>query len=123
MKKYILLTITLISFLAEARKVQPETNSKDLDVQKKAEKSENLETVKRVIVNGMVCSFCSTSLERKFKKQKEISKIKVDLENKDVTLFFKPGKTMADEKIKKMIKAAGYDVVSVSEEKPSKAAL
>lgn len=101
MKKYLILLVVLfISFSAYARKVEPKENTK--------------ETVKNVKVNGMVCSFCSTSLERKFSKQKEVSSINVDLEKKNVAVFFKPGETLPDEKIKKMIKGAGYDVVSIA---------
>ena len=116
MKKYVfLLTVLSVAVSAHARKLEPKANAnQNLSTERTLKNTKESKTVKTVVVNGMVCSFCSTSLEKKFKKQKEISNIKVDLEKKKVTLVFMPGETIEDSKIKKMVKSAGYDVVSVS---------
>lgn len=66
-----------------------------------------------VKVNGMVCSFCSTSIEKKFKEHAEVSEVTVDLENKKVVLVYAPSKTLKDEQIKDIITKAGYTVVSI----------
>ncbi len=63
----------------------------------------------KVGVKGMVCAFCAQGIEKSFKKQPEIEKIKVSLENKYVLLTFKDGKSMPNEKIAAMLKDAGYD--------------
>ena len=37
-------------------------------------------------VNGMVCAFCATGIEKTFRKQPEVATVKVDLEKKLVTI-------------------------------------
>lgn len=67
-----------------------------------------------VKVNGMVCSFCSTSIEKKFKEKSEVGEVKVDLETKMVTLKFASDKSLTDEQITEVIKKSGYAVVSIT---------
>ena len=64
-------------------------------------------------VNGMVCAFCATGIEKSFQKQAAVDTVKVDLEKKLVTLNTKPDKTMDDAVIKKVIADAGYAVVKI----------
>lgn len=64
-------------------------------------------------VNGMVCAFCATGIEKSFQKQAAVDTVKVDLEKKLVTLNTKPDKTMDDAVIKKVIADAGYSVVKI----------
>ena len=71
----------------------------------------------RATVNGMVCGFCATGIEKTFKAQPEVKAVDVDLENKLVTIQTKQGRTLDDAKIKKLLGNAGYSVVSVSREK------
>jgi copper chaperone CopZ len=66
-----------------------------------------------VKVNGMVCSFCSTSIEKKFKEKSEVGEVKVDLETKKVTLMFAADKSLTDDQIKDVIKKSGYAVESI----------
>lgn len=63
----------------------------------------------KVGVKGMVCAFCAQGIEKSFKKQPEVEKIKVSLENKYVLITFKDGQSMPHEKIATMLKDAGYD--------------
>ncbi len=72
---------------------------------------------KIIKVHGMVCAFCSNSIEKKFKKQKAVKSIKVDLESKKVTLVLKSGESFPDEKIKELIKASGFHPVSIEDKK------
>ena len=67
----------------------------------------------RATVNGMVCAFCATGIEKTFKKQAAVADVKVDLESKLVTLTTKPDKTLDDATIKKLIAAAGYAVTDI----------
>lgn len=67
-----------------------------------------------VKVNGMVCSFCSTSIEKKFQEKSEVGDVKVDLDTKIVTLKFKDEKALTDEQITDVIKKSGYTVVSIA---------
>ena len=65
------------------------------------------ETIKTT-VNGMVCTFGATGIEKTFRKQPEVSTVKVDLPKKLVTITTKPGKTLSDAKIKEVITYSGY---------------
>lgn len=105
MKKYL---ITLV--LAFSVPVLAKTDSSTIE---NAEVSYS----KVATVHGMVCAFCSNSLEKKFKKEKEVESISVDLKNQKVSIKFKKGKSIKDSKLKKMITASGFKVVSIDDVK------
>jgi copper chaperone CopZ len=64
-------------------------------------------------VNGMVCGFCATGIEKTFRAQPEVKAVDVDLENNLVTIQTKQGRTIDDSKIKKLLGDAGYSVVRI----------
>jgi mercuric ion binding protein len=72
----------------------------------------------KATVNGMVCAFCATGIEKTFKTRPEVNTVKVDLEKKLVTIDTKPGQTMNDAEITKVINSAGYSVTRIIREKP-----
>jgi len=74
------------------------------------------ETVKAT-VNGMVCGFCATGIEKKFKTNPEVDTVKIDLAKKLVTVKTKPGQTISDAKITEVVKYAGYSVDKIVREK------
>jgi copper chaperone CopZ len=71
----------------------------------------------KATVNGMVCGFCATGIEKTLRAQPEVKTVDVDLENKLVTIQTKAGQTMDDAKIKKLLGNAGYSVVAVARQK------
>ena len=71
----------------------------------------------KATVNGMVCGFCATGIEKTFRAQPEVKTVDVDLENKLVTIQTKQGQTLDDSKIKKLLGNAGYSVVAVARQK------
>jgi mercuric ion binding protein len=71
----------------------------------------------KATVNGMVCGFCATGIEKTFRAQPEVKTVDVDLENKLVTIQTKQGRTLDDSKIKKLLGNAGYSVVAVARQK------
>jgi copper chaperone CopZ len=71
----------------------------------------------KATVNGMVCGFCATGIEKIFKAQPEVKTVDVDLENKLVTIQTKQGRTLEDSKIKKLLGNAGYSVAAVARQK------
>jgi copper chaperone CopZ len=77
--------------------------------------SATAETLK-VIVNGMVCAFCATSIEKTFKKERQVDSVKIDLSKKLVTIKTKPGTTITDAKIHEVINYAGYSHTSIVRE-------
>jgi copper chaperone CopZ len=74
------------------------------------------ETIKTT-VNGMVCAFCATGIEKTFRKQPEVDSVKVDLAKKLVTITTKPGKTLSDAKVKEVVTYSGYSMGKIVREK------
>jgi copper chaperone CopZ len=68
-------------------------------------------------VNGMVCAFCATGIEKTFRKQPEVATVRVDLPKKVVTITTKPGKTLSDAKIKEVVTYSGYTMGRIVREK------
>lgn len=67
-----------------------------------------------VHVNGMVCSFCSQGLTKKFKGEPTVSQVNVDLDKKIVTVALKhDAGELSDGKIKDLISSAGYNVEKI----------
>jgi len=71
----------------------------------------------KATVNGMVCGFCATSIEKTFKKQPEVSTVNVDLKDRLVTVTTKRGQTLDDSKVKKLLTNSGYSVASINRAK------
>jgi copper chaperone CopZ len=68
-------------------------------------------------VNGMVCAFCATGIEKTFRKQPEVATVKVDLPKKLVTITTKQGKTLSDAKIKEVVTYSGYTMGKIVRKK------
>jgi copper chaperone CopZ len=73
------------------------------------------ETV-RATVNGMVCAFCATAIEKTFRKQPEVDTVKIDLSKKLVTIKTKRGKTISDAQVFEVINYSGYTLKSIARE-------
>lgn len=71
----------------------------------------------RTTVNGMVCAFCATGIEKTFKAQREVKSVDVDLKNKLVTIDTKEGQNLDDAKITQLLKNSGYSVVKINRAK------
>jgi len=71
----------------------------------------------RTTVNGMVCAFCATGIEKTFRKQPEVATVHVDLPRKTVTITTKPGKTLSDAKVKEVVTYSGYTMGKIIREK------
>ena len=68
-------------------------------------------------VNGMVCAFCATGIEKTFRKQPEVATVHVDLAKKLVTVTTKPGKTLSDAKVKEIVTYSGYTMGKIVRQK------
>ena len=71
----------------------------------------------RATVNGMVCGFCATSIEKTFKKQSGVSAVNVDLKDRLVTVTTKRGQTLDDARVKKLLTNSGYSVANINRAK------
>ena len=67
----------------------------------------------RATVNGMVCGFCATAIEKTFRKEPEVKTVNVDLNNRLVTVTTKEGQALDDGKITHLLKNSGYSVVKI----------
>ena len=68
-------------------------------------------------VNGMVCAFCATGIEKTFRKQPEVATVKVDLHKKLITITTRPGKTLSDAKVKEVVTYSGYTMAKIVRQK------
>lgn len=64
-------------------------------------------------VNGLVCDFCAQSIRKIVGKDDAVQKVHVDLSNGQVRVDLKPGKSLDDAALEKLIRKAGYSLVSV----------
>jgi copper chaperone CopZ len=64
-------------------------------------------------VNGLVCDFCAQSIRKIVGKDDAVQKVYVNLDDGQVRIDLKPGKSLDDATIEKMIRKAGYSLVSV----------
>jgi cation transport ATPase len=71
----------------------------------------------KATVNGMVCAFCATGIEKTFKAQPEVKSVTVDLQKRVVTVATKEGQAIDDARLRKLIGNAGYSVVSIDRSK------
>lgn len=64
-------------------------------------------------VNGMVCAFCAQGIEKKMRSLAETKDVYVNLKQRVVAVELKDGQTLSNDKVKAIIKDAGYDVTSI----------
>lgn len=67
-----------------------------------------------VTVKGMVCSFCSQGITKKFKAEPAVKTISVSLENHLVSLELVDDQKIDDAKIESVLKEAGYGVEKIT---------
>jgi mercuric ion binding protein len=72
--------------------------------------SGNSATRIEIAINGMVCSFCVRGIESRLKTLPGAAAIHVDLQKRLVTLQVKSGDVVSDERLRTLIRDAGYDV-------------
>lgn len=68
-------------------------------------------------VNGLVCDFCARATEKVFMKRDEVADIDVNLDTGIVTIALKPGASLDDATVKKLIADSGYALVSLERTK------
>jgi copper chaperone CopZ len=66
-----------------------------------------------VKVSGMVCSMCAQGIEKKFNSHPAVKSIKVDMDEKLVTLHLHPEAKLEDKELTTLIQEAGYHVASI----------
>ena len=64
-------------------------------------------------VNGMVCAFCAQGIEKKMRALTQTQDVYVNLKQRIVAVELKEGQTLSNDKVKDIIKDAGYDVTAI----------
>jgi copper chaperone CopZ len=67
----------------------------------------------KIKVDGMVCGFCASSIEKKMRANKAAADVFVSLENKIVAVSEKAGQKLDDAALKAQIADAGYEVKTI----------
>lgn len=68
-------------------------------------------------VNGLICAFCAAGIENNFKNEKAVQSVKVDLDNKLVTLETGKPDEVSDATIRQVITDSGFTVTSIHRQK------
>jgi copper chaperone CopZ len=68
-------------------------------------------------VNGLVCSFCATGIEKTFKAQAAVESVKVDLDHQLVSVKTKPDQNLDDATVTKLLTDSGYTVTDIKRQK------
>jgi copper chaperone CopZ len=67
-----------------------------------------------IIVKGMVCSFCSQGISKKFNEQATVKSVSVNLDEHLVSLELKDDQKITDEAITKILTDSGYAVEKIT---------
>jgi copper chaperone CopZ len=70
-------------------------------------------TTATIQVNGLVCDFCARSLEKVLGRKREVAAVAVDMDAQEVRLTFRPGRTLADEDLRRLVTDAGFATVAI----------
>lgn len=78
-----------------------------------AEATTNNTTMLTVNVKGMVCDFCARAVTKVFGQNEAVDGVHVDLDNGEIHVGLKPGMSLSDDEVEKLVKKSGYAMVSV----------
>ncbi len=67
----------------------------------------------KIKVDGMVCGFCASSIEKKMRAEKATAEVFVSLANKIVAVSEKPGQKLDEAKLRAGIADSGYEVKAI----------
>ena len=67
----------------------------------------------KIKVDGMVCGFCASSIEKKMRAENATADVFVSLANKIVAVSEKPGQKLDEAKLKAGIADSGYEVKAI----------
>ncbi|WP_374337839.1 heavy-metal-associated domain-containing protein [Methyloversatilis sp.] len=70
-------------------------------------------TTIRMQVEGLVCAFCGSAIEKKLRSHAATTDVLVSLEHKVVALSLKDGQDISDDTLRTQITDAGYQVKKI----------
>ena len=69
--------------------------------------------IKKIKVYGMACPLCQSKAETKFKENKDVKSVNVDMEKMLITLNLKDGKDISEKTIKPIVESLGLTFVKM----------
>ncbi len=97
------MALTFAAPIAAAQSETPETAASEA-------------TMLTVTVKGMVCDFCARAVTKVFGKNDAVEGVHVDLDNGEIHVGLKPGKSLSDDEVEQLVRKSGYAMVSVTRE-------
>ena len=67
-----------------------------------------------VEVHGMVCEFCTSTIQKNLYKNDAVENVKIDFDTKNVTVDFKKGQNLTDQEITDIIVNNGFNVNKIN---------
>lgn len=67
-----------------------------------------------VEVNGMVCEFCASTIQKNLNKNQAVHSVAIDFDSKNVTIDFKKGQNLTDQEITDIIVNNGFNVNKIN---------
>lgn len=74
---------------------------------------EQAKEIVTVRVNGMVCDFCVQSVHKLFSREEAVETVDVDLGKGTVSITMRTGRTLDDERIRKLVRQSGYSPTGI----------
>lgn len=109
-KLFITLAIFLMSSMAYGEAKASITDTKETVTAKKSVKTEH---IKKIKVHGMACPMCQSKAETKFKENKDIKSVDVDMDKMLITLKLHAGKDLSEKAIKPIVESLGLLFVEI----------
>lgn len=75
----------------------------------------NKKIKKEIIIEGMMCEHCKTKVEKALSEITNVSKVKVNLQEKKATIYSK--NSINEQDIKNAILQLGYKIIKIGEDK------
>lgn len=66
-----------------------------------------------VLVKGMTCEACATSIRQQFRTEATVKATDVDVSAQTVRIYLKPGQAITETRIRELIQPTGFSVESV----------
>lgn len=71
-------------------------------------------------VHGLSCPFCAYGLEKKLRKLEGLDSLSVEFKTGKVFLLLQDGSKATDERLKQLVKDAGFEVVKIARSAPKR---
>ena len=71
------------------------------------------ETSIKVLVEGMVCSFCAQGISASLKREPAVKDVEISMSDRTVVIYLKKDQDLETKKIKTLIEESGYEIENI----------